>query len=63
MFQYYDANTREYIDFDDETNDTLENSTNILIYKKIGDSLFLFDLSSMTQTDLKNSLRRKMRKI
>ena len=63
MFQYYDSNKREYIDFDSDINEFLENSKELLPCKKVGDHIYVFDFGKMTQIDLFNNVSRKIRKV
>lgn len=63
MFQYYDSIRREYIDFNDDTNKLLSNSTHLLVYKHNGDSHIIYDLSEMTEYDIIHKVKRKIRKV
>jgi hypothetical protein len=63
MFQYYDINQRCYINFDNTTNELLQNSKDLLIYRCEGDTKYLFDLSGMKQIDITNNISKRIRKI
>lgn len=63
MFQYYDNNKKEYVDFDELTNKLLSNTNAIHVYQKIGDSHYLYDMSTMRQNDLFNNISRRIRKV
>lgn len=63
MFQYYDSNKREYVNFDESINTLLESSKDLIVYAKNGDSHYVFDMSSMMHYDMSKGLGRKMRKV